>query len=704
MRASVEIVTYQEGRVSSRRSSEDRTLAQGGGASASVEARSEGFLALRAETGEPVSQFGVDLLLAWPEWTGGYVLVPGAVYDGNRFRVLDRPYPPIYDGEEAQDTEPAITDLPRLPAFHLLAGDGSLPAIGLWDRERGTAHLVAFPAETDLGPVGLRVEESTSGVSVRLQFPGVRHDGRFAMGRTDVPSADRGASVEAGWSMEARVVVESVPAASVADLFEAMDRRRHRCVPPGLRRETRPLSSVADLVIRDMAERLWRPEEGFFATLDRDEGIDFQIGWVGGGMGTLALVESDDPELAARARQNVDFECATMQAPSGFFHGGYRRGVVCGDGFDHPHAEHWGMVRKSGDTLLFLMRHILCEAEPPETWRAAARRCAEAFVRAWADQGQWGQFVDVRDGRVVVGGSACGGTAIAGLALASRLFGEGTFLATAAAAADRYASGALRKGVLNGGPGEILKAPDSESAFGLLEGYVVLWETTGERRWLELARETALQAASWVVPYDFPFPPSSTFGRMGMLSNGTVIANVQNKHSAPGICTASALPLLKLFRATGERRWLDLAVDISHALPQYVSTAERPIRADDGRDLKPGWINERVNLSDWEAPGRGPGEVFYGSCWDAVSVLLTELEMPGVYVQPATGLVACADHVTARLDGGTLTVANPTAFPARLRLLIDEEPARPLGELWWRNATSLELDPGETASLPLLGA
>lgn len=698
MQASVEIVRYREGHAAESLRAREGTFAEAFGVRASISHCPGGFR-VSVEAVVDVDAVGIDLVFVVSEWSRGYVLVPGAAYDGNRFRVLDRPYPPIYDAEAPEDVAPVVTDVPRLPSLRLLAGDASWPAIGLWDAPSGTAHVVGFPAETSLGAMGLRVEEDEGSLTVRIQFPGVRHGGRFSGGRTDAPCGDRGASLRAGETMTAFVAAESLQVASVAGLFEAMDERRHRCVALGTREELRPLSSVADLIVEDMGRRTWRPGRGFFATSDGDGGIDFQTGWVGGGMGTLALVESADADMAGRARRNVDFLCTTMQAPSGFFYGGIRE-TICGDGFGHPHAEHWGMVRKSGDALLFLMRHILAEASPPPAWESAARRCADAFAQTWDRHGDWGQLIDVRDGRVVIGGSACGGTAIAGLALAAKFFAEETYLRTARLAADHYAI-TLRHGVLNGGPGEILKAPDSESAFGLLEGYMALFEAAGESCWVELARETAFQAASWVVPYDFPFPAGSTFGCLGMCSAGTVIANVQNKHSAPGICTGSALPLLKLFRVTGERRWLDLTVEISHALPQYVSSLERPIRADDGRDLLPGWINERVNLSDWESPGRGPGEVFYGSCWCATTLLLTELEMPGVYVQPQTGLVACADHVLADLGGGRLTVTNPTAYPARLRILVDDDPRRPLGELWWRKAIRLRLDPGETQSLAL---
>ncbi len=677
MTAHLEIVRYQGPFAQSwERSSESLALGlvrEGDVYIVQVGARSE------------VEAFGIDLVLELPEWGGGYVLVPGAVYDGNRFRVLDVPYPPMFAAEDGD--APMVTDVPRLPAFHLLSGDASFPALGLWNPATGLARAILFPAATDLGLVGLRVEEGASGLAVRLQFPGVRPE-RYTMVDTRSPSDDCGASVRAGWTMETRVAVVEAAASEVDGLFALVDANRHRCVEPASREPLRPLSSAAGLVHEVTMASRWHEKPGFFETADSDRGIPFQVGWTGGGITSFAMLESDDPLAQARARGNVDFVCEALQGASGFFGGGWGDGVV-DDGFGRPHAAHWTMVRKNGDFLLFLMRHILAVEDAPPRWTDAARRCAEAFARNAPD---WGQFVDVRDGRVVVGGSACGGTALAGMALTASVLDEPRYLEAARAAGKRYAAD-VERGLLTGGPGEILKAPDSESAFGLVEGYMGLWEATGEALWLDLAGRAARQAASWVVPYDFLFPPASTFGRLGMRTGGTVVANVQNKHGAPGICTLSGLSLLKLYRATGELRWLDLAASIAHALPQYVSSAERPIYAE-GRPMPSGWINERVNLSDWEAPVCGVGEALHGPCWSMASLLLTALELPGVYVDPERSVVACLDHVAASLEGGRLRLHNPTLDDARVRVLVDRDPSRPLGELWWRAAPILEIAAG----------
>jgi hypothetical protein len=318
-------------------------------------------------------------------------------------------------------------------------------------------------------------------------------------------------------------------------------------------------------------------------------------------------------------------------------------------------------------------------------WTDGLRRCADAFVTTWNREGQWGQFVNHETGAVVVPGTVSGGIVPAALVLAGRRFPErrAEYLRVAEMAAAIFDEVFLQRGFTNGGPGDAAQCPDSESVAGLLESFVTLYEETGDVRWLDAARRAATLVASWTVSCDFPFPPESTFGKLGMLANGTVLANAQNKHSAPGICTHSGLSLFRLFRHTGEAWIMDLLRDIAHALPQYMSRVDRPIpwtmtynlpEDPDEKTLRPGWMCERVNLTFWGGQ-ENPGEVFFYSCWSEISLLLTIAELPGVYARRDTGLVWSLDHIAARFEGAGLVLRNPTPYPAEVRVLVEDRPA-----------------------------
>ena len=110
---------------------------------------------------------------------------------------------------------------------------------------------------------------------------------------------------------------------------------------------------------------------------------------------------------------------------------------------------------------------------------------------------------------------------------------------------------------------------------------------------------------------------------MGIKSVGSVIANCQNKHSAPGICSMSGDTLLELYEYTGDKRYYELIRDIAWNIPQYTSTEEVPIYSPEGTKLPAGYSFERVNMSDWEGYD-WIGSVWAGSCcWCETAAMLT---------------------------------------------------------------------------------
>jgi hypothetical protein len=229
---------------------------------------------------------------------------------------------------------------------------------------------------------------------------------------------------------------------------------------------------------------------------------------------------------------------------------------------------------------------------------------------------------------------------------------------------------------------------------------VALHEATGDAKWLERAGETTRQFSTWVVSYDFKFPPDSMFGKAGIRTTGSVYANTQNKHSAPGLCTLSGLGLLKLFRATGDCFALDLLHDIARGLPQYLPHALKPLG-----DATPGHMCERVNMTDWEGPER-IGETLRMTTWAETSLMLTTIEIPGLYVRPDLSLVVAFDHVEARITMDTpdqlvVELHNPTPAPARVRVFAESslQALRPLPENALLDAPVIELEPGASTSI-----
>lgn len=645
-----------------------------------------------------LAQAGLGVHLTLHDWSvENYVLMPAAAYDGNRFRVSEQTYPPMLHlpDEIGPDIPTTITDVPRLSdtdgpsAIRLRSGDLSTPAVGVLHRSSGVGTLLLTDQASILGDHGISVDESPdrTTATITLSAPSMRPF-QYSMCDTAHPSDDRAHDFLEGDETVIRFRLYQFPCADVPALMGRFAAVRKDLAGPSAARHEIPFSAAWDIVETKYNRDNWNDVDGFWRSSTSGHEIygEWQTGWVGGAMNTHPMLLAGNDVSQERSRRTLDFLFGTVQAESGLFHGIFASGRLFGDNFrDHDDTD-WLLLRKHADAVYFLGKQLsgllALERDIPEPWLRGYERACDALVRIWEMHHQFGQFVHVTTGEILIGGSASVGIAPAALALAATILGRDDYLKVAHDAAIDFHDRCVSRGVTTGGPGEAVQCPDSESAFALLESFVVMYETTGDHEWVARAQDAAHLFATWCVSYDFDFPPTSEFAKLGLPSTGAVWANVQNKHAAPGICTHSGDALLKLFRATGNPVYLDLLRDIAHALPLFLSREDRPL----ARSFPPnslrgalspaGWMGERVNTSDWEGFEQ-VGGVDGGSCWCEVSLMLTWLEVPGVYVRPDTGIVCAMDHVDAALETGDngrqlLRLTNPTDFPATLRLLVED--------------------------------
>ncbi len=616
-----------------------------------------------------------------------HLLIPGAVYAGNRFESVPVPYSPRYPADRAGPDAPVlVADIPRLSdrgeptTFAWKSGEAALPVVGWFDPRRRCATVLLVPQSADAPETGFICEENAAGDELRLRImtPGVRPR-RYRHMQNAVASADVGADLEPGQSLALSVRVWTFPAEEVQALHDRLFDLR-ALAGPASAPATLPWSEAWRLVVEHYDRDMWDERAGLYRTDCRpDTRHPYQTGWCGGLIAQYALDDAArvGPFTRARLQRHLDHALsAGVARPAGLLFGKYAPEAGWASDFwfetaSRPWTARWNLIRRQGDALVYLLRLIEAReatgaTSVPEEWIQTTHGLARALVAIWNRSGQFGHFVDQWTGEILVGNSTSGAIVPAGLVRAARRFGDAEMLAVAEASARRYRERDLARGVTTGGPADAMQAPDSESVAALVESFVELWEATGDRSWLDAAGKAARQLATWVMAHDHPFPPDSVFGRLGLRTAGTVVANAQNRHASPGICTHSGLGLLKLFRASGDARYLRLLESIARALPQFVSREDRPIVASDGRALPPGWINERVNTSDWDD---NAGGVFFGPCWCEVSLLLTVRELPGVYVQTDTGILAALDHVEAGwAEDGSLRLRNATPFDAEVTI------------------------------------
>lgn len=646
-----------------------------------------------------------------------YIMLPACAYDGNRFEIVQRSYPPMFHEDEfGLDVPIRMTEVPHLKKtgdskMEVTTGDLAVPCVCLLRKSLREAFIVYFDQGAHGHNHGITLEQTENQLKITITAPTSREMVyRWYAGIPSLqsnPSEDRPLCVTAGQETVIGHKVFTFPCADIPALYEVFFDIRHQYSCSEAHANL-PFSRFWHWAKTEMDHNHFAEGHYTLNSVAKQPVSKFgmwQPGWVGGGINSYPMLSEGDAQSIERSVSTLLF-AADCQSNAGFFYAMAAHGQIYHDCFGHYEGKYnMLLIRKHADLTFFLARQLVVMEkrgmEIPSKLYDSLRAAADALVTLWKRYGQLGQFVNAETGEILVGGSTSGAMAPAALCAAYGVLGDPIYVRTACEIAEYFYSTFTCAGVTTGGPGEILQAPDSESAAALMESYMALYEVYKDQKWLDYTKAAVHQLSSWVVNYDYQFPKESRFEKMGIHSAGSVWANVQNKHSAPGLCTISPAVLLKLYRATDDHRYLDLMQQIAHFIPQVSSYPERPMITVFGNPLAPSDICERVNMSDWEGY-HGIGDSICGpGCWPTVSLMLTWLEVPGVYVRPKQGIVCTSDHVQAYLSDDKLCIHNPTAFEASVKVLCEDDTSNPLGAYWQDRFIWVTVQPGETTETPL---
>ncbi len=661
----------------------------------------------------PQTSISVDL--TFDNWsTSNYVLMPGAAYNGNRFESRRIRYSPkLLDSRDIGPEKPMIiSDVPRLninngpSRIQERSGAMSVPAIGFQSDSTKTGFWLLTNQATKFGDTGISIEESRDRKTavISLTVPVVRENYQYTITDNQAASKDKAPDFKAGDEFTLNFRLYFFDSPDIQDLFNRFTIIRKDLAGDTELKPFIPFSSCFSVQEEKFNEQNWVDEYGYYSVGMRENFLqDWQIGWTGGMISTYPLLFAGNETSRQHVIRNFDWLFPNGICPAGFFWDSGEKGTQWyGGDIRKPNTVNWHLIRKSGDGLYYIIKQLmLMEKEGikvnPE-WKKGTQIVADAFVRLWDKWGQFGQFVDSQTGNVVVGGSTSGAIVPAALVLAANYFNNPEYQRVAQASAEYYYRNFVKKGITCGGPGDALQNPDSESSYAMLESFMLLYESTLDKKWLAMAEEMAKQFSTWVMSYDYKFPENSALGKLGVQTTGLVVANTQNKHGAPGICTHSGIALWRLFRATGNTFYMDLLKDIAFVMPQYLSHPVRPIDK-----MKLGWMSERASTTDWL---EGIGELMYGSTWAETSLMLSYIELPGVYIQPDKSYVCAIDNVEAQIIQNkskslTIRITNPTKTEAMVKVFTEssEQALKPLGEnaLW--ECQIIQLKPLETREI-----
>lgn len=632
-------------------------------------------------------QAGVAVAFDFSDWsTENYVMLPASVYRGNRCQIVDRAYATGLDRKYLYTRGLPLmsTSLPHLAmgadetsCINVNACNLATPSLCVYSPGKKRAFILLAEQKSCLGNNGFIVEESPdrSHATLLVTAPGVRDRKPLFIGFTESP--DRGATIEAGDTITLRLRLYSFETHGIPGLWDRFMTVRKAVTGPNHARNLIPMSQTAAWMTDRIDSRWYDGPQYKFYCPENATWISF--GWVGGLMDTFPMIVLGDDMHLKRVTQTFDFAIPRAQGKSGYFYGAINQDGVNFSRDAYEEIPEISLTRKNADVLFWMVKQFMllkaqgrADAIKPQ-WEAHIKRLANAFVTTWRQEGQWGSHVHNRTGRVAVFNTSGGVMAIGGLALAAQYYGQPDCLETAReAAAFYYQRDVVTQGQTTGGCADILQNADSETAAAFMTSLMVLYETTGQKNWLEMSRTLANLCATWTTSYDYELPPDTELARCGAKLAGIYWASTQNKHGAPGICTSSGEALFKIYRATGDRRTADLLHDILHAHAESIRPG--------------GFTNERLTYCDAE-PGSVGNRGTHVTGWNELNGILMAQELPGIYVRIDRAELVVFDHVevdvTVRDNTGvTLAISNQTPYDAKVSVLGEtaEQAQTPLGQ------------------------
>lgn len=671
-------------------------------------------LKCKLESGNsPQTSISIDFTI--DNWSkSNYVLMPAATYNGNRYESRRIRYSPkLLDSRDiGPDKPPLISDIPRLnindgpSRIQERSGSMSAPAIGFYSEENKKGFWLLTNQATKYGDTGIGIEESRDRKTavISLTIPVVRENYQYFLTDNQSPSVDKAPDFKAGDEFTLKFRVYFFSSQEIKGLFNRYSEIRKDVLGETTLKPFIPFSSCFSVQETKFNEQNWVNEFGYYSVGMRENFLqDWQIGWTGGMISTYPMLFAGNETSKQHVIRNFDWLFPNGICPAGFFWDSGEKGTIWyGGDIRKPNTKNWHLVRKSGDGLYYIIKQLMlmkkANMSVKNEWEMGTQTVAESFVNLWKKWGQFGNFVDSQTGEIIVGGSTSGAIVPAALVLAGQYFENTSYIEIAQSSAEYYYNNYIKKGITCGGPGDAMQNPDSESSYAMLESFMLLYEYTLDKKWLLMAEDMADQFTTWVMPYDYTFPDNSALGKLGVQTTGMVCANTQNRHGAPGICTYSGIALWRLFRATGQIRYMQLLKEIAYVMPQYLSHPLRPIDK-----MKIGWMSERVSTTDWL---EGIGELMYGSTWAETSLMLSYIELPGLYIQPDKLFLCAIDNIEAQIEKdrpGSITVkiTNSTKAEAKVRLFVEssKQAQEPLGEnaLW--NKSVVILKPGNSCQM-----
>ena len=571
---------------------------------------------------EPISGFA-GIRFPWKHGEEGFTLIPGIYYNGNLhdfqkdIPVINLPEKPIFAASLSAATFPSVLVKEGERGYHYALSPTSLAGWNGVTLDAANEHMTIYaPALENNYYLHTRFSEHS-------RQPYTWHPRRFVC---------------------IRFSRKEFSCESISKLFdyhweEAIRSERYVAFNVSKVPEDKAAALVRDWVYRKHCVFTEKGEPlilNAFTDIENDPPCPkpaewhIMIGWCSGTMTALPLLKFGG-KYREFAVTFIDFLATHGNSPSGVKYS-------CYDGkawMDPDHPEYYpgyNHCRFYSDYLYYLGKAIRLEKEQCSAvhphWEADFTRGLDILVELWQREKDFGMYWNIEEAQVTLNrsGTAAGAFSLLALAEGCRHYPENSRLTMCfREACDAYYEKFVMTGRSFAGPVDILEADDSESIAALSDALFQRYQLFGGRENLDKALEAARIFATWCVNYQPAFPGGSTLEGINVC--GGVVANVQNRHIGPGICTNSARFLYDLGNITGDKRWTDLYCRVKAAAINCVSTFDGEFCGNSfGENFAQGMISEQINITD---ALNAAGETWRVSAsWPATAVLLGWADAP----------------------------------------------------------------------------
>ncbi len=306
----------------------------------------------------------------------------------------------------------------------------------------------------------------------------------------------------------------------------------------------------AAITPEEMARRMKDP---YYTEIGRfDE--RFEMGWADQGLLNARMLAADALEKGDKKTLDIAIgifkSWAEKQGENGLLYSQFQQYYV-EETYDFATPDvcnfGWGAAEMSR-MYTMLKEHGI---DMPEFKNFAVKLC-DFFCEHYSDEYGFGKSWTL-DGKCVMERGSIGGFMLLGMLETYRVTGNAKYLNTAIRASNFYYKRDLDNFVCSAGALDC-QSIDKETAYPFINSSIILYEETGEEKYLTRAKKAAYYFFSWAFHYNVLYPAESEFTQYGYFTKGGTSVSTEH-HTIDSWGSAAVTGFLLLAHYTGDERW-----------------------------------------------------------------------------------------------------------------------------------------------------